>query len=382
MFLFVLLDYDAHVVKQLPFLSGRLHQADGMPPMPQLMRYKSIAGSHTNLSLRAFLHGAKCGDLSAHDHLCVAGSWNLEKLKAVDPQYFAACHTGLTWLVIDQRVEKEFPSFAKLAQSAANVSVARAESELQVLRKIHAAVMEVMKAKQQTSCTWDDIKAAVLRSKPVCAPYAPYLFQFVLKTAGGKASSLLNETESIVNSSGFPARSLGSELFIALCSEVKGADQHAMVRHMLLRLAYSTAEKSLTASDVKRVLAPGMQQKRSMAETLYQQCKTVARNQVDPGVQEAKKQVLLGKLSMDLASYLVGKRKRDGQEHFDSLEACAGAFVDEMQKLYETVIAVPFIVPPAGPNSGGNASAKKKPTSKNHGLAILSCKHPAFNFHF
>ena len=149
-----------------------LHAVKGMPVTPLAMRYRSIAGSHSNVTLRAFLHAAEALDPSSVERLISGDKFSLEKLGHADRQFAEAVRTGLNWLVISKDVENMFPELASVAQSAANVSVAKVESELQVLRKIHANVVDRMKGGSKAVC-WDDVKADVLRSKPASGRTLP-----------------------------------------------------------------------------------------------------------------------------------------------------------------------------------------------------------------
>ena len=310
-----------------------LHAAKGMPVTPLAMRYRSIAGSHSNVTLRAFLHAAEALDPSSVEHLISGDKFSLEKLGHVDRQFAEAVRTGLNWLVISKDVENMFPELASVAQSAANVSVAKVESELQVLRKIHANVVDRMKGGSKAVC-WDDVKADVLRSKPASGPYAPSMFSFILKCSGGLAGQMMRDTEKYVNAVGHVHRSLGGDVFGALIQDVKGLDQHVPTRHMLLRAGYCH-DGGIKVSDIKKVLSAGMAKKRDEAEKVLHRAKQLATvESVDASVHA---ETMLGDLTCQLALCLMGKKTA-----VETCGECGHLFVARLSELSGKAIESPW----------------------------------------
>lgn len=309
-----------------------LHAAKGMPVMPTAMRYRSIAGSHSNVTLRAFLHAAEALDPSSLQHLISGDKFSLEKLGHADQQFAEAARSGLNWLVISKEVENMFPELASVAQSAANVSVAKVESELQVLRKIHANVVDRLKGGSKTVC-WDDVKGEVLRSKPTCGPYAPSMFSFILKCSGGLTGQLMRDTEKYVNAVGHVHRSLGGDVFGALIQDVKGPDQHVPTRHMLVRAGYCN-DASIKVSDIKKVFSAGMALKRSEAERVYIQAKEVASTHSSISSSDAVS-TLLGDLTVNLAQSLMAKKSTKPGE-------CGHQFIQLLSDCIEKKIESPW----------------------------------------
>ena len=137
----------------------------------ELIRYASVAGSHLNAGLNCWIHGVM------HDNpACTGqdGKLSLAKLSEMDKAYHAACTEGLPWLVVSSQIPHEFPELPHLLQSSMNVAshLSRSESELQLLRKIWAAVVAQM-GQGKTVITWNDVKTAVLISKPTLATRSP-----------------------------------------------------------------------------------------------------------------------------------------------------------------------------------------------------------------
>lgn len=196
----------------------------------ELIRYASVAGSHLNAGLNCWIHGV------THDNpACTGqdGKLSIAKLAEMDKAYHAACVEGLPWLVVARDVGKEFPEFPNLLQSSMNVSshLSRSESELQLLRKIHLACVE-MKAAGKETIMWKDISPRVLSSKPTLALQCPQLFQFVVKFSGGLAGHLLESSEAFCRAHGHSRRTIGSEIYEILSQDVKGdKDQHGVYRH-------------------------------------------------------------------------------------------------------------------------------------------------------
>ena len=324
-----------------------LHAAKGMPVTPLAMRYRSIAGSHSNVTLRAFLHAAEALDPSSVEHLISGDKFSLEKLGHVDRQFAEAVRTGLNWLVISKDVENMFPELASVAQSAANVSVAKVESELQVLRKIHANVVDRMKGGSKAVC-WDDVKADVLRSKPASGPYAPSMFSFILKCSGGLAGQMMRDTEKYVNAVGHVHRSLGGDVFGALIQDVKGLDQHVPTRHMLLRAGYCH-DGGIKVSDIKKVLSAGMAKKRDEAEKVYIQAKELACTHSSMSSSDAVS-TLLGDLTVNLAQSLTKKTTTPGE--------CGHQFIQLLSDCIETKIESPW--EPSDEHEVRSTSKKRK----------------------
>ena len=102
----------------------------------EAIKYCSLAGSHTNQALRCVVAGINGNDA----RLCTDGFFDIKKTQHHDPAMAAACMEGLRWLGLPSRLFDTHPSLAALLQSGLNCGnqIARSESELQVLRRLHA----------------------------------------------------------------------------------------------------------------------------------------------------------------------------------------------------------------------------------------------------
>ena len=249
-----------------------LHGSNMLPPMPEGMKYVSVAGSHLNMAMRCLIHNTSHHDPKSK--LVSNGKLSLGELEVVDSRFAEACRTGISWRVIDARVQQEFPTFPKLLQLAMNTTIAKNESELQLLRKI----TDVVDRRGQDQMTWGSIKDDILRSKPILAGTCPFLFTFAMR-CGGKGGHLLKSSEAYIKIQGHSTQALGHEIFDALSTETKEA-QHILFRHCMLKLAYCTRspEKLVTVQEIKKALAGPQAHLRAQVEKTLQQGKEIMKN--------------------------------------------------------------------------------------------------------
>ena len=274
------------------------------------VKYATIGGSHTNMVLRCFL--SRTASSSVHRSVTDGTRLSTDKLREVDRDFWEACTDGATWRVISSLIPETFPSFCGLAQSAANAAghVAREESELHLCRKIHTEVgKHYEKSGKDTFVSYQDVKDAVLRSKPRAAATVPALFAFTLRYSGGQAGHLLQETEKFVRGHGHNSRILGAEIYEGLNTEMRGKDPQAALRHMILHFAYTVEEaRTLTISDIKKLLSsnPNMSAKTSKAIQTLQQCKELCKEHAVPGAIALK---ALGYLQVDMVAVMLEKKR-------------------------------------------------------------------------
>ena len=317
-----------------------------------MLKYCTIAGSHTNQVLRCFQARVASSALQVSD----GSNLNLDKLKALDSDFYEAASQGATWRVVSHLVPEKFPSFCGLAQSAANAAghVAREESELHLCRKIHT---EIMKHYQQTGkefVTYQDIKDAVLRSKPRAAATVPALFVFTLRYSGGQSGHLLHETEKFVRGHAHNSRVLGPEIYEGLNTELKGRDPQAQLRHMILHFGYSVSEpRTLTISDIKKLLSGPMVVKTGQAIAILTQCRELCSQHSVPSAISLK---ALGFLQVQLIAVLLDKKK---VMKFQAVEEAAEDCINNIMKEAKLNIANPF-EQKAGSSSTGSATKTPK----------------------
>ena len=240
--------------------------------------------------------------------------------------------------MVSRQVVERFPAFCKLAQSAANASghIAREETELQLCRKIFR-VLETKAAAGKSDLTFQDVKDEVLRSRPRNSGTVPWLFAFTARFSGGSQGHFLDETDQFVRAHGYPSRSLGPEVYKALSADLRGAEQRVLVRHMLLRFAYTSQDnRALSVSDVKRALAPSMAAKVKEMESTYLRVKDLAEQGQVPATLRLE---ALGFLQADLVGVLLDKKKHE------SMEAACNHWAEKLASKSGTVLSLPFVIP-------------------------------------
>eukprot|EP00439_Symbiodinium_sp_Y106_P003240 s10187_g1.t1 len=317
-----------------------------------MLKYCTIAGSHTNQVLRCFQARVASNAL----HVSDGKNLNLDKLKALDGDFYEAVTEGATWRIVSHLVPEKFPSFCGLAQSAANAAghVAREESELHLCRKLHT---EIMKHSQQTGkefVTYHDVKDAVLRSKPRAAATVPALFVFTLRYSGGQLGHLLHETEKFVRGHGHNSRVLGPEIYEGLNTELKGRDPQAQLRHMILHFGYSVDEaRTLTVTDIKKLLAGYMVAKTGQVVSILTQCREFCSQHSVPSAVSLK---ALGFLQVQLIAILLDKKK---VMKFQTVEEAAEDCINSILKEAKLNLANPFQQQASSSSTGPSSKTPK-----------------------
>ena len=154
---------------------------------------------------------------------------------------------------------------------------------------------------------YQDVKDAVLRSKPRAAATVPALFLFTLRYSGGQSGHLLHDTEKFVRGHGHNSRILGPEIYEGLNAELKGKDPQAQLRHMILHFGYSVQEaRTLTISDIKKLLSANMAPKVGEAIAMLTQCKDICSQHSVPSDISLK---ALGFLQVQLIAVLLDKKR-------------------------------------------------------------------------
>ena len=222
-----------------------------------MMRYASLSCSHTNAALRCALHEVA----SEEELVSLNGRISMSKIQSVDKALFDACHAGLEWTVIHRDVMSFSPQIAQLVQGACNVSshIAKGESEWQILARMRSLM------RTQPHAEWNQVKKQVLQTKPQCHEATPYMFTFLKNFSH---EGLMEGIDTRIKGHTSTNKSLGKDFFVQLSAQSKDWKQQFLhLRHAVLSLAY-TAEKSLNALDVKKLLGKELGQRSTKAQDL------------------------------------------------------------------------------------------------------------------
>ena len=290
-------DYNAELMRS----SGGL-----LPEFPSVdaIKYGSLSASHTNQLLRMISHGVTHSDVRA----TIDGKLSIDRLQVVDREMAEACRSGLRWTVLPSSVMDKHPDLAWLIQSAMNSAgqIARAESEMQVLKRVHAAW--VMASSGGMRVEYTAIAKRVLASKPPCAPSLPFMFKFMLRASGGQKGDLLGNTERFIKHASPCQKAIGSECWDALSLDIKSSPhQFVLVRHAFLKLAYTTGA---SAADIKRFATKDNEALCIEVEKLINEMRVMF-----AGVSDNVDVFLtMGKFEADLARKIIGRNVKSSLE--------------------------------------------------------------------
>lgn len=104
-----------------------------------MIRYASLAGSHANYAMRCFASHVEHKD----DELTLDGRLSLERLASKDGAFYKAIVDGETWMVLEATCSTTWPTLAETVQAAYNAAgqLARRETDLQVMKRLHTAII-------------------------------------------------------------------------------------------------------------------------------------------------------------------------------------------------------------------------------------------------
>ena len=153
------------------------------------IRYGSLSCSHTNMFLRCVAAGVE----SKHEAMSYNGRLDVDHLAKKDKAFAHAVKEGLVWSVLSYKVRVMFPDFLDMLQKARNAGshIARSEHEVQVLLRIQTLASSQTRSHGEPN--WQQIKEAVLKTKPPCAADVKHLQVFVARCGGGLAGQFLQD---------------------------------------------------------------------------------------------------------------------------------------------------------------------------------------------
>ena len=289
---------------------GQLGVMDG-----SMLKIVSLCGSHTNFSLRILLDGVP----HSYEPATVKRKLNLARVQELDPGLAQAAREGLP----SAEVATRWPEFLHMVQSAGNALLTKAESEMQLLRRIHTVSMRMEAA---GSLEFQKVRKLALASKPPCSACVPHLYKFALQFSGGASAPMLAESEMFLRSRASSARSLGADMWEALVTTSKAKDCRvlAYVRHAFVKIAMTT-KNTVTTTDCKRLGSKELAHKAGECDALLAQARqwvqaNFAHHCTDPFMITA-----LGMLDMNAVAHVLNLRL-PGEKKVKTAQAVAHDF--------------------------------------------------------
>lgn len=144
------------------------------PVAPLSVRAGTLTNGHTVLMLRALLAGVP----STTPGISSDGRLSMAHVQEVSPCMARAAIEGWKWSVLHPEVRNLYGGklFGFLSD-AKNVSLARPESEAQVLLKVYNTSADVIRRGDPVD--WESVALQVLRTKPMCEGTIPVFIKLV-----------------------------------------------------------------------------------------------------------------------------------------------------------------------------------------------------------
>ena len=277
----------------------------------KLLKVLSLSASHTNFALRLVACSAR------HDSadLSVNGLLSLQQVRARDSVLAEHVEQGLSWRVISKEVAEAFPKILQLIQASQNATLQKAESEVQLLRRIFSL------ASNQDCPDFQAIKKVALSSKPPCADYFAPLYNFALRFCGGSEGSFLRETEIFKRSSA-QSRSLGLAFWEVLSQDFKrGAEMIPHFRHGLLKVALTGS--TITATQARKMFARECDKKVTEANHVLFQLRELVKNSGVDILQDVRFVNILGVVDINVVRLSLGLPSAEHEKSYKTVQGIA-----------------------------------------------------------
>ena len=277
----------------------------------KLLKVLSLSASHTNFALRLVACSAR------HDstELSVNGLLSLQQVRARDSVLAEHVEHGLSWRVISKEVAEAFPKILQLIQASQNATLQKAESEVQLLRRIFSL------ASNQASPDFQAIKKMALSSKPPCGDCFAPLYNFALRFCGGSEGSFLRETEIFIRSAG-QSRSLGLAFWEVLSQDFKrGAEMIPHFRHGLLKAALTGS--TITATQARKIFARESDKKVTDGNHVLFQLRELVKNSGVDILQDVKFVNILGVVDINVVRLSLGLPSPEQEKSYKTVQGIA-----------------------------------------------------------
>ena len=303
-----------------------------------------VAGTITNSHLVQFLRAVRAGVPTKHSALAVDGHLSLAHIAAKDPAMGAAVEHGWTWTMLSHKCVALYGKrLIDMLSSAKNIVLARAETDVECLLKIHNQACEYKLSGQDID--WNTITQNILRTKPSCASALPFLVKFIKNFGGGVDSPFMKDFAIFHRKYAANERHLSESFWDALSNLVlKEKKHHHDTKAPLLRFAIMKAEFTCPPAKVSRGECrfiiqsdlAGLSKKKLddaiRAESILSKARELA---IAANVSADEVCGVFGRLDTRLVRVLLGKQKGQSME-YDSMEQVACHFFDEFASLAPT----------------------------------------------
>ena len=307
------------------------------PIEPRSIIAGTLTNGHTVLGLRAAMAGVKCEIPS----ISIDGRMTLVHLGHHQPEMIKAAQEGWTWTMLSSECRGYGDGLFEFLSQAANIQLARTESEVEVMLKLFrtAAALETSK----TSIDWGSIAKQALRTKPECASYMHVLCQWVQQLGGGSKASFIADLSRFHRKFVSGQRTIGGEFFEHLMKTVFGTKDKnepstdgVLLRYAIVKCMYSGPEDKLKGrqctflkmSDVDQLAKKNLALA-CRAENILAQCRAILLQHSNI-LDESKRTKLLANLDVSMIRVVMAKQQTSAVKHA-SIEALAFTFIADMQ---------------------------------------------------
>ena len=301
-------------------------------PEPSTLTSLSLCKGHLNQLMRCIFYAVP----TTKDALAVDGKMNLDKIRSKDALFGKAVEEGIEWLELHWKVGKKWPKFIEMVVAEGNTGaqLQRVEHELQVLLRIHNALLKMIR---EDNVDKDKLLRSVVRSKPPCKDYVHILLKFVELCGGGENGQFLQELCRFQKMHCNTKVVLKADFWQAVYSLEFGAGTPCILfRIALCKAALQCPDqyvkngtaKWITEANVKMCGSDNMKTKIRDAEGVLSACRQIAKETMehaDVAVGDKDLMKLFGRLDVRMALMILGKVKiyskpeQIGQAFFDEL---------------------------------------------------------------
>jgi hypothetical protein len=306
-------------------------------PSPMLADVKvgsTIAGTLTNGHTVLMLRALAAGVPSTAEGLSVNGRMSLASVASLQPEMARAATEGWKWCMIKHQAKLLYgDQMLEMLSGTANITLARAQHELEVLLKLWRLASDAMNRK--TNVEWKSLAAEILKSKPDCGEHLPSMIRFVQEFGGGPEATFVNDLVHFHKRHVSGQRVVGNlwEHVTALVFKEKGGEivtHGVLLRYAILKAAYSApndkvsnkVSKFFSKADFDN-LAKKYRKESAEAEEILSRCRSIGQQLEVPGASYTK---LLGALDVNVVRVLT-KKQAGSAKQYKSMGEVASEYI-------------------------------------------------------